>query len=318
MFVLGGPGAGKGTQSNLIESHYPVCHLSVGELLRNVPDDSPHRDLIATSLVSGKIVPVEISLSLLRRAMEEKAEELGRDVIFLVDGFPRNFDNLRGWCRVMSDVSVIASVLVYQCPLHVLESRIVERAKDSGRSDDNLDSVKNRFRTFEKDTLPVIDTLRRAAASSGGSSSAQAETLSARTNWRVVDIRGDRSLEAVWLDTQRVMNRLILNDILRANAALLQAVDDSDPDAYRNVCDPEWFRHGNDAREVMKLQEGGGRSESAENSVLANAQVDVISGTHVAVSYDRVLQGQSLREKRIWSHKGKLGWRNVHFSRVPF
>jgi hypothetical protein len=106
------------------------------------------------------------------------------------------------------------------------------------------------------------------------------------------------------------MNRLVLNDILRANAALLRAVKDSDPEAYRGACDPEWFRHGRDAAE---LQEGG----AAGQGEVANAQVDVISGTHVAVSYDRVLQGQPLREKRIWSHKGKLGWRNVHFSRIP-
>jgi hypothetical protein len=201
----------------------------------------------------------------------------------------------------MSDVSAIASVLVYQCPFAVLEARIVERGKDSGRSDDNLGSVKKRFRTFEADTIPVIDALRDA---SSGSSS---------TNWRVEEIRGDQSLEAVWLDTQQMMNQLVLNDVLRSNAALLRAVNDSDTEAYQSVCDPEWVARNDDVRDVMNRQEG----EPGSVGSVTNAQVDVISGTHVAVSYDRVMQGQYLREKRIWSHKGRLGWRNVHFSRVP-
>lgn len=311
VFVLGGPGAGKGTQSNLIEAHYPVCHLSVGELLRNVPDSSPHRELIAEALVAGKIVPVEISLSLLRSAMEEQADARGRDTIFLVDGFPRNFDNLSGWSRIMSDVSAIAAVLVYQCPLPVLEARIVERGRESGRSDDNLESAKKRFQTFEKDTVPVIEALRRASTLKASTSD---EDKEGSTNWRVVNIRGDQSLEAVWLDTQQVMNQLIVNDVLRANAALLRAVEEGNVDTYRNVCDLEWFNNDLDAAEVMRRQEG----EPAEGAgSVDSAQVDVISGTHVAVSYDRVMQGQLLREKRIWSHKGKLGWRNVHFARIP-
>jgi UMP-CMP kinase len=312
VFVLGGPGAGKGTQSNLIEAHYPVCHLSVGELLRNVPETSPHRDLIADALVAGRIVPVEISLSLLRSAMEEQAEARGRETIFLVDGFPRNFDNLSGWSRIMSDVSAIASVLVYQCPLPVLEARIVERGRESGRSDDNLESAKKRFTTFEKDTVPVIEALQMVSTSS--TSTGDDEGKEGGTNWRVVYIRGDQSLEAVWLDTQQVVNQLIVNDVLRANAALLRAVQEGNVDAYRNVCDSEWFSNDVDPTEVMRRQEG----EPAEGAgQVDSAQVDVISGTHVAVSYDRVMQGQLLREKRIWSHKGELGWRNVHFARIP-
>jgi UMP-CMP kinase len=322
VFVLGGPGAGKGTQSSLIEAHYPVCHLSVGELLRNVPDHSPHRNLIADALVAGQIVPVEISLSLLRSAMEEQANDRGRETIFLVDGFPRNFDNLGGWSRVMADVSAISAVLVYQCPLPVLEARIVERGRESGRSDDNLESAKMRFRTFERDTVPVIEALRRASTFlSAGDEEKKGGAATASTNWRVVNIQGDQSLEAVWLDTQQVMNELIVNDVLRANAALLRAVEERDVDAYRNLCDSEWFGSpdGVGAGEVMRRQEGAPPADGAPAppSSVDSAQVDVISGTHVAVSYDRVMEGQLLREKRIWSHKGRLGWRNVHFARIP-
>jgi hypothetical protein len=90
VFVLGGPGAGKGTQSALMLENYPCVHLSAGELLRKeaTKPDSPHAALIEKCLVAGNIVPVEISLSLLQNAMQE-ASQSQKEIVFLVDGFPR-------------------------------------------------------------------------------------------------------------------------------------------------------------------------------------------------------------------------------------
>lgn len=61
---------------------------------------SEHAALIEECLVAGKIVPVEISLSLLQKAMREA--EGNDSLVFLIDGFPRNFDNLEGWTRCMT------------------------------------------------------------------------------------------------------------------------------------------------------------------------------------------------------------------------
>lgn len=303
LFVLGGPGAGKGTQSALMVEHYPVSHFSVGELLRNVPAGSQHKETIEAALVRGQIVPVEISLALLRAAMEEAAVT-NKHGLFLVDGFPRNYDNLSGWCRVMKDVTALESVLVYQCPLPVLQERILKRAQDSGRADDNLESVQKRFRTFEGDTVPVVEMLR-AAANGGGPAD--------RRRWSVVDIAGNRPWEEVWLSTQQVLNQLILHDVLTANAALLEAVQTGNVPAYEALCDPNLFT-SKDVATVMQLQEGVNSTTTAN---VQRAQVDVISGRQVAVSYDRMMGGVWLREKRFWSHQGVAGWRNVHFARTP-
>lgn len=301
MFVLGGPGAGKGTQSALMEEHYPVVHLSVGQLLRDEQskEGSLHRDLIEQSLVAGQIVPVEISLQLVQEAMNEAASIHGDQILFLIDGFPRNFDNVAGWARVMPETAALAAVLVYQCPLQVLEGRILERAKVSGRSDDNLASVKKRFATFQGETTPVIDTLRKAADFDN-------------KQWSVVDVKGDKPLEDVWIASQQILNELILHDVLTANAALLRAVEAGDVAQYQKVCDDEWFVD-KDAASVMEQQEGS----SAPIGDISKAQLDFISGKHVAVSYDRVMQGEHIREKRIWSHQGVAGWRNIHFARTP-
>lgn len=277
-----------------MEENYPCVHLSVGELLRaeQQKEDSPHRELIAQTLVAGKIVPVEISLALLQEAMKEKAAELGKETLFLVDGFPRNYDNLDGWCKYAAASTVLWSVLVYQCPLEVLEGRILERAKDSGRSDDNLESLRKRFRTFESDTMPVLDTLRDLGV--------------------VVDIAGNQPLDDVWRASQQVLNPLIRHDVLSANAALLESVESGDVEAYRKWSDPTWFED-RDATDVMTKQEG----DATPTGDIDAASVEVITGREVAVSYSRVMQGEAMREKRIWSHQGSRGWRNVHFVRKP-
>ena len=309
LFVLGGPGAGKGTQSALMEDNYPVAHFSVGELLRQVPADSPHKAVIEQTLVAGQIVPVEISLALLREAMEAERARVGRQALCLVDGFPRNFDNLDGWCRVMAGggVAVLEAVLVYQCPLHILQQRILERAQSSGRTDDNMESVHKRFATFQEQTVPVVETLRQAAQ-------AQQEQ---HQRWSVVDIAGDRSLEEVWGSTQQVLNQLIIDDVLTANAALLDAVRDQNVEVYRTLCDDDMATTNNpqNAAHVMQQLEQGVLGQPLEIQL---AQVDVISGRQVAVSYNRKLEeGIWVREKRFWSHQGCSGWRHVHFQRTP-
>jgi UMP-CMP kinase len=282
-----------------MEENYPVRHFSVGELLRNVPDDSPHKATIDAKLVTGQIVPVEISLSLLKAAMEAIPS---KHTLFLVDGFPRNYDNLSGWCRVMSEVAALESVLVYQCPFPVLQERILERAKISGRSDDNIESVKKRFKTFESETVPVVQILRSVSENCPVD----------RQRWSVVDISGDRSLEEVWASTQQTLNRLIQSDVLTANTALLSAIQTGDAQAYENLCDPLFFENA-DVVTVMQQQE----SKGCEISNVQSAEVEVISGRKVSVSYNRLLGDALVREKRVWYHQGIAGWRNAHISRAP-
>lgn len=101
----------------------------------------------------GQIVPVKITLGLLQQAMVRS----GRD-LFLIDGFPRNFDNLQGWQEEMAeDEFQVQGVLFYDCPESVMEERLLERGKTSGRSDDNAEAIRKRFRTYIESTMPVID-----------------------------------------------------------------------------------------------------------------------------------------------------------------
>lgn len=129
IFVLGGPGSGKGTNCARIVQDYGFVHLSAGDLLREeMASGSPHGEMIKTMIKEGKIVPSEVTVTLLENAME-KARPLRK---FLIDGFPRNDENNQAWERQVAPKVDFQFVLVLDCPEHVLEERLLKRGQASG------------------------------------------------------------------------------------------------------------------------------------------------------------------------------------------
>lgn len=139
VFVLGGPGAGKGTQCELLSKNLGWAHLSAGDLLRaeRTKSNSQLADIINANISAGKIVPSEITTQLIKNAMEESREKNGQ-IKFLIDGFPRSEGNVDAWKEVVGDAAVLEYVLFFECPFDILTSRLLERGKTSGRSDDSL------------------------------------------------------------------------------------------------------------------------------------------------------------------------------------
>ena len=158
VFVLGGPGSGKGTQCARIVKEFGFEHLSTGDLLRAEQSrpDSDLAPLIAACIAQGQLVPVELIVRLLDRAIE-RALAAGRR-FFLVDGFPRAVDQKASWDFIVGDKRHIAVpfILYFDCPLPVLEQRLLARGATSGRADDNLEAIKKRFLTFEQESRPVV------------------------------------------------------------------------------------------------------------------------------------------------------------------
>lgn len=154
VFVLGAPGAGKGTQCSFISKEFGFVHLSAGDLLREERQrpGSEYGEMIEEKIRNGEIVPVEVTCSLIHKAMLKSGKTQ-----FLIDGFPRNKDNLEGWQKVMSDKAKLLFVLFFECSRELCTQRCLSRgAAGSGRSDDNLESLKKRFNTYLNDTMPII------------------------------------------------------------------------------------------------------------------------------------------------------------------
>jgi adenylate kinase len=148
-FVLGGPGSGKGTQCQNLVDTYGFKHLSAGDLLRaEVKSGSPEGAMISEMIRNGQIVPAAVTVRLLKQAMDASLAST-----FLVDGFPRDMGNVQEWEKQLPSPEL---VLVFDCPESELESRLLKRGETSGRSDDNLTSIKKRFKTFVDQSMPVI------------------------------------------------------------------------------------------------------------------------------------------------------------------
>jgi len=161
VFVLGGPGSGKGTQCANIVSQYGFKHLSAGDLLRGeVAIGSANGAMIAEMIRLGQIVPAEVTVGLLRAAIEKAfaAEGAEHKSYFLVDGFPRNWGNYECWQEQMPSEKVDTRfVLFFDCPEDTMVQRCLSRGKTSGRTDDNEESIRKRLVTFHKESLPVVE-----------------------------------------------------------------------------------------------------------------------------------------------------------------
>jgi UMP-CMP kinase len=155
--VLGGPGAGKGTQCARLVHDYHFTHLSAGDLLRAEQDrpGSQYGQLIRDCIKNGDIVPMEVTVALLENAMRDTIAASGsKRGKFLIDGFPRKMDQALKFEEVVCPARL---VLFYDCPEAQMEARLLERGKTSGRADDNAESIRKRFRTFVETSMPVVN-----------------------------------------------------------------------------------------------------------------------------------------------------------------
>ncbi|XP_051150622.1 UMP-CMP kinase 3-like [Andrographis paniculata] len=149
VFVLGGPGSGKGTQCSNIVKHFGYTHLSAGDLLRaEIKSGSENGTMIQNMIKEGKIVPSEVTIKLLQRAMNESGNDK-----FLIDGFPRNEENRANFESVTGIVPEF--VLFFDCPEEEMEKRLLSR--NQGREDDNIETIRKRFKVYMESSLPVIE-----------------------------------------------------------------------------------------------------------------------------------------------------------------
>lgn len=153
-FILGGPGVGKGTQCEIISKALDsnFIHLSAGDLLRaerNRPD-SIYAPIINHHIKQGTIVPSQITIDLLKKAMQ--SSDSNSD--FLIDGFPRNVDQ---GVAFENQIKPCTGLLFFDCPEEILIDRLLLRARTSGRDDDNIEAIRKRLITYRQETLPVFD-----------------------------------------------------------------------------------------------------------------------------------------------------------------
>ncbi|KAK4758648.1 hypothetical protein SAY87_019949 [Trapa incisa] len=149
VFVLGGPGSGKGTQCANIVKHFGYTHFSAGDLLRaEIKSGSENGTMIQNMIKEGKIVPSEVTIRLLQKAILQSGNDK-----FLIDGFPRNEENRAAFEVIM--LIEPAFVLYFECSEGEMERRLLGR--NQGREDDNIETIRKRFMVFLESSIPVIE-----------------------------------------------------------------------------------------------------------------------------------------------------------------
>lgn len=156
ILLVGPPGAGKGTQAARMSEKYGWRWVSTGDVLRSNIKGGSELGLKAKAYMDdGNLVPDSLLVDMLVNELE--ADKSGKT---LLDGYPRNLaqaETLAG----LGKIGEVEIVLHLDLDASILESRILKRAAEEGRSDDTPDKLKNRLRIYEKDTSPIIDFYKK-------------------------------------------------------------------------------------------------------------------------------------------------------------
>ncbi|XP_015792410.1 adenylate kinase isoenzyme 1 [Tetranychus urticae] len=151
IFVIGGPGCGKGTQCEKIVSKYGFTHLSTGDLLRDeVKSGSERGKRLNAIMESGQLVPLEEVLGLLKDAIKKNDSNSKG---FLIDGYPREVDQA---IKFEEQVSKCTFVIYFDVSDSVMVQRLLKRGETSGRIDDNEETIKKRLATFHQHSDPIL------------------------------------------------------------------------------------------------------------------------------------------------------------------
>ena len=149
IILFGPPGCGKGTQATFISEALAIPHLSTGDMLRSAVSSGSEIGLKAKNIMeSGGLVSDQIVLSIVEQRIAKDDCEKG----FILDGFPRTVNQAENLDLLLSDNYKLDYVL----RIKVDEEEIIKRLIDRAREDDKPDIIKNRFKTYNSDTEPLI------------------------------------------------------------------------------------------------------------------------------------------------------------------
>jgi adenylate kinase len=156
VIICGAPGCGKGTQSDLIVEKYKLRHLSTGDLLRKEIALKSELGKEAENYISkGNLVPDKMIINILSKAINEETN--GSKGIIL-DGFPRTVSQAEALETMLANLNKEITLLIdLKVENDELINRLLKRGETSGRSDDNMETIKKRLEVYETKTAPVSD-----------------------------------------------------------------------------------------------------------------------------------------------------------------
>ena len=154
--IFGAPGSGKGTQSELIINEYGLEHISTGDVLREeIKNETELGKTAKTFIDKGQLIPDELMVDILAHVYDAFGKE-HKGVIF--DGFPRTIPQAEALKKMLGERGHrIAAMIELAVPEDILMDRLIKRGQQSGRSDDNEETIKKRLGVYHNQTAPLIE-----------------------------------------------------------------------------------------------------------------------------------------------------------------
>jgi len=187
IFIIGPPGSGKNTLTEQLVKKYNIKTFGAGDLLREeVKKGTEKGKEIANIIDNGNIVPSSITVNLIK----DRLDEIGRENLFLIDGFPRNKSNIDAWKELFNGEegrnAKIVCLLQLVCSEETCEKRLINRGLTSGRKDDDLAIIKRRFVTYKNESEIVVSLLEK--------------------DYLIINLDGEKSSEEVLSETIQKIN----------------------------------------------------------------------------------------------------------------
>ena len=154
--IFGAPGSGKGTQSDLLIEHYGLGHISTGDVLRNEFKKGTELGKTAQGFIdNGQLIPDELMVSILASVYDSFGRG-HKGVIF--DGFPRTIPQAEALKKMLEERGdKVAAMIELDVPEDELMTRLIKRGQQSGRADDNEETIKKRLVVYHSQTQPLIE-----------------------------------------------------------------------------------------------------------------------------------------------------------------
>lgn len=154
--IFGAPGSGKGTQSEKLIEKYGLHHISTGEVLRDhIARKTPIGQVANTYISQGQLIPDSLMIQILEEILDN--EPKAKDGVIL-DGFPRTIPQAEALQRFFERRGQeLHHVIGLEVPEEELVDRMIKRGQQTGRADDNLETIKNRLKVYHESTTPLRD-----------------------------------------------------------------------------------------------------------------------------------------------------------------
>ena len=154
--LFGAPGSGKGTQSAKLIDEYGLYHISTGELLRDhIKRGTPLGKTADEYISKGQLIPDQLMIDILDDVLEKEAS--GKSgVVF--DGFPRTIPQAEALKELLRKRGTdLHAVIGLEVPEEELVNRMLARGKETGRADDNIETIQNRLKVYHATTEVLKD-----------------------------------------------------------------------------------------------------------------------------------------------------------------